>query len=338
MINKVYQLIEPFQFIETYRDIKLNDKVIVRPKLLAICKADQRYFLGNRDQEILNKKLPMALIHEAIGEVVFDSSNKFKIGDQVIMVPNTPDYLCNDFAENYVQGKFRGSGFDGFMQEFIDMDSNRLIKANDIDRESLVMCETLSVAHHGINAILEKAQKIKKPKVAIIGDGPIAFSTSLIIKFLLPDAEISLFGKHDSKLKRFQHIENKFNTKPTDKDNNNYNFVFECVGGSQQNNIVIEAIKLLIPEGTIILLGISDSDFNFKYRDLLEKGITIIGRSRSGYDDFKAIINLMKNKEFSELSKNLIDEIIVTESLKDVSEAFSKDLKNEFKTVIEWKI
>jgi ribitol-5-phosphate 2-dehydrogenase len=35
-------------------------------------------------------KLPMSLVHEAVGEVVFDSKGVFEKGTKVVMVPNTP--------------------------------------------------------------------------------------------------------------------------------------------------------------------------------------------------------------------------------------------------------
>ena len=55
MINSVYQLISPKVFSVKYTDISYSDKVIVRPEYLAICHADQRYFLGQRDIKVLNK-------------------------------------------------------------------------------------------------------------------------------------------------------------------------------------------------------------------------------------------------------------------------------------------
>ena len=83
-------------------------QVIVRPTYLSICNADQRYYQGLRDAEILRKKLPMALIHEAIGEVVRDPSGNFKTGDLVVMVPNTPVEEDDIIAENYLRSsKFR---------------------------------------------------------------------------------------------------------------------------------------------------------------------------------------------------------------------------------------
>ena len=89
MINIVYRLKSPKFFEEAIDEIEL-DGVIVRPTYLSICQADQRYYQGSRPAEILEEKLPMALIHEAIGEVVFDNSGEFEVGDKVVMIPNTP--------------------------------------------------------------------------------------------------------------------------------------------------------------------------------------------------------------------------------------------------------
>ena len=77
MINIVYRLKSPKFFEESIDEMEL-DGVVVRPTFLSICQADQRYYQGSRPAEILDKKLPMALIHEGIGEVVFDNSNSFK--------------------------------------------------------------------------------------------------------------------------------------------------------------------------------------------------------------------------------------------------------------------
>ena len=58
MINQIYQLVAPRQFEITYsnENIKKN-KVIVRPLYLSICAADQRYYTGKRDEQVLEKKI-----------------------------------------------------------------------------------------------------------------------------------------------------------------------------------------------------------------------------------------------------------------------------------------
>ena len=76
MINIVYRLKSPKFFEEAIEEIELND-VVVRPTYLSICQADQRYYQGSRPSDILSRKLPMALIHEAVGEVISDSKDIF---------------------------------------------------------------------------------------------------------------------------------------------------------------------------------------------------------------------------------------------------------------------
>ena len=72
MLNTVYRLVAPRRFEVAFKDIDLfGDEIIVRPTHLSICHADQRYYQGLRPAEILREKLPMALIHEGIGEVVY---------------------------------------------------------------------------------------------------------------------------------------------------------------------------------------------------------------------------------------------------------------------------
>ena len=86
MINNVYRLVSPRLIEKTIVDEQItNQTVVVRPSYLSICHADQRYYNGLRDPEVLNKKLPMALIHEGVGVVVKDYSGNFVPGDRVSM-------------------------------------------------------------------------------------------------------------------------------------------------------------------------------------------------------------------------------------------------------------
>ena len=130
MINQVYQLVAPRQFEITYRNENIkSNKVIVRPLYLSICAADQRYYTGKRDEQVLNKKLPMALTHEGVGEVVYDSQGIYNSGTKVVMVPNTPVEKDNIINENYLpSSKFRSSGYDGFMQDYVFMDHDRVVE------------------------------------------------------------------------------------------------------------------------------------------------------------------------------------------------------------------
>ena len=104
MLNTVYRLVEPRRFEAQFTDIDISkDAVLVRPTHLSICHADQRYYQGTRSKEILAQKLPMALIHEAIGQVEYDPEGEFEAGTYVVMVPNTPYETDPYIGENDIR-------------------------------------------------------------------------------------------------------------------------------------------------------------------------------------------------------------------------------------------
>ena len=150
MINIIYRLKSPKFFEEAIEEVEL-DGVIVRPTYLSICQADQRYYQGSRPSDILTEKLPMALIHEAVGEVISDNENVFNPGDNVVMIPNTP--LGDDgYRANYSKlSKFRGSGFDGFTCDLVSLNHDRLVSLpDDFDLKVSAFIELMTVAYQGI--------------------------------------------------------------------------------------------------------------------------------------------------------------------------------------------
>ena len=111
MLNTVYRLYAPRSFQPIVLDAPIVDKVIVRPTYLSICNADQRYYQGTRSKEVLRRKLPMALIHEGVGEVVSDQTGVFSRGAKVVLLPNDPTETDPVIAENYLTSShFCGRG------------------------------------------------------------------------------------------------------------------------------------------------------------------------------------------------------------------------------------
>ena len=104
MINQVYRLIAPKQIRTEFVDFVLEDEhVVVRPTYLSICAADQRYYTGSRGRVVMKQKLPMALIHEGVGEVIYDPKGEIAVGTKVAMVPNTPMEQDEIIKENYLR-------------------------------------------------------------------------------------------------------------------------------------------------------------------------------------------------------------------------------------------
>ena len=341
MINLIYRLVSPRQFEVTYKDRSLyGNHVVVRPTHLSICAADQRYYTGKRNQEILDKKLPMALIHEAAGEVVYDPKGEYKSGTKVVMIPTTPEEVHPYIAENYLRSsKFRSSGYDGFMQDYVFMKRDRLVELPEyFDMEIAAFTELVTIATHCLSRFKEKSHP-GKDTIGVWGDGNLGFITSLLLKHIYPESKIFVFGKTDYKLEHFSFVDEvfKINEIPSSLE---IDHAIECVGGQGSKHAVEQMIDLIKPEGTIALLGVSEFSIETNTRMILEKGLTVFGSSRSTAVDFQNTIELYKKYPIiPEYLNAIVGKIIEVNDINDVVTAFETSLSNSWgKTIMRWRI
>lgn len=341
MINQVFRLVSERQFEETNIEEKLTpETVVVRPTYLSICAADQRYYTGSRGKEVLSRKLPMALIHEGVGEVVYDAEGEFPVGTKVVMIPNTPFEENDVIAENYLRtSKFRSSGYDGLMQENVYMRRDRVVPLPEgMDLEVAAYSELISVAYHAISRFQNKGNR-NRESFGVWGDGNLGFITCLLLKTIYPKSKVYIFGKTQYKLDFFSFVDEAFliDEIPTDLVIDN---AFECAGGRGSEHAVEQIIDLIVPEGTVALLGVSEMPIEFNSRMVLEKGLTVFGSSRSGRVDFENTVKFLSENEGAvEYLSNLIGLRKVVRNLQDITEAFEDDLRNPFgKTVMEWRV
>lgn len=340
MINTVYRLCAPRRFEIAFSEIDLCDGVIVRPTHLSICNADQRYYQGTRDIKVLREKLPMALIHEGIGQVVFDSGDTFKAGDRVVMIPNIPFESDDYIAENYLRSsKFCGSSADGFMQEYYKITPERLVKLPEgIDLDVAAFTELVSVSVHAISRFKAVSHN-RRDRIGVWGDGNLAYITSLLLKKMLPNSQIYVFGINREKLCDFSFADGTFLT--TEIPNElTLDHAFECVGGNGSPIAIEQIIGIIKPEGTISILGVSEYPVAVNTRMILEKGLRLFGTSRSGQADFKKTVELYK--EYPEIPihlSRLVGNTVEVNRFTDIKEAFETDIKKAFgKTVLHWNI
>ena len=336
MINIVYRLKSPKFFEESIDEIEL-DGVVVRPTYLSICQADQRYYQGSRPAEILDRKLPMALIHEGIGEVVFDGEGNFKSGDKVVMIPNTPtdEDVCR---LNYsYKSKFRGSGFDGFTSDLIKMESDRVVKIpDDFNLYVSAFIELISVAYQGISKF-EEICVTPNDALGVWGDGNLGFITALLLKEKFPQSKVIVFGKHHDNLDLFSFADEIYRIHDV-PDDLAVDHGFECVGSSASQSAIDQMINIINPQGTINLFGVSEYPIPINTRLVLEKGLTIQGNSRSEREDFVGVVDMLsKNPQMFEYLEKLVTNICEINSLNDLKEAFDKDYISKFgKTILKW--
>lgn len=340
MINQIYQLIKP-KFINVKfheEDISDKNKIIIRPNYMAVCHADQRYYQGKRDPKILAKKLPMALIHECCGIVISDPTNTYEVGQKVVMIPNQPPRPSDEeMYENYMPNThFLSSGYDGFMREFIALPKDRVVAYNDIDDSIAAITEFISVGMHAMDRFVKNSHS-KKERIAIIGDGSLAFVMANIINYTLPNAEIIVIGRHWEKLELFSFAKETYLTDDIPADLS-FDHGFECCGGDGSGYAINDIITYIKPQGSLVLMGVSEYKVNINTRDILEKGLLLIGSSRSGRVDFENAITMLNNKKFERRFKNIIYLEQPVKNIKDIHRIFASDLNTAFKTVFKWEV
>lgn len=336
MINHVYQLTAPKVFSIKYSSIEKDNKVIVRPNYLAICHADQRYYTGSRDISILKKKLPMALIHEACGTVVYDDTNTYKIGQKVVMIPNVPGENNEVIYENYSKGaKFLSSGYDGFMRELVDMPLDRVVPYDDIPDNIVAITEFVSVGVHAITRFKNVAHKIRE-KIGIWGCGSLAYVVASLLKMEFPNIKVVVIGRNTEKLKQFTFVDETYSTDEI-PDNFNIDHAFECAGGEGSFYAIDDIIKYINPQGSVMLMGVSENKIPINTRNILEKGLTFIGCSRSGRVDFIKAIDYMEKGLYNRL-KAIIFEDEPVSNIADINRVFANGVNTPFKTVFKWNM
>ena len=340
MLNTVFRLVRPRQFEVVFRDITLDDsRVLVRPTHLSICNADQRYYQGKRAEEVLRKKLPMALIHEGIGRVVYDPQGRFSPGEKVVMIPNIPVETSPFAAENYLRSSlFRGSTIDGFMQEYIQTEADRLVRVPDGIQNDLVAAftEMVSVCYHAISRF-DRTAHGRRETIGVWGDGNMGYFTSLILRARFPESRIIVFGISEAKLSDFSFVDEvcMVNEIPDDLV---IDHGFECVGGHPSGSAISQIIDHIGPEGTIAILGVSEDPVPINTRMVLEKGLRILGTSRSGREDFEGLIRLYDEQpQVVSYLEKMVGAVVPVHDVKDLNNAFETDIHKAMgKTVMLW--
>ena len=339
MLNTVYQLKAPRQFEAVFKDITLDQEhVLVRPTHLSICHADQRYYQGNRPEAVLQSKLPMALIHEGIGKVVYDPTGNYEIGEEVVMIPNHPVEKDEIIAENYLRStRFCGSSKDGFMQEYVSLLPDRLVRLPEgIDKIVAAFTEIVSVSYHAISRFKRFSHE-RRNIIGVWGDGNLGYITSLLLKKMLPDTKVCIFGVNANKLSDFSFADETYLISEIPQDMH-IDHAFECVGGNGSSAAINQIIDYIQPEGTISILGVTEDLAPINTRMVLEKGLHIFGSSRSGRTDFEGLMELYRqNPDVPEYLENIVGTTFEVRSIKDMTQAFETDIHKLIgKTVMIW--
>lgn len=339
MINRIYRLTAPKVFSVEYEDMNSHDGVLLKPTYMSVCRADQRYYLGERPADILKKKLPMALIHEAAAEVVYDPKGIFERGEQVVMIPNVPpkDFAGGEIYENYAQGSsFLSSGVDGFLREYLYMPHDRIVSAKGVSGHIASSAELMSVCVHAVERMMRISHS-KRTSIGVWGDGSVAYFLCVVLKKMLPDSHVTVVGKSFSKLAYFSFCDRVYNAGEI-PDDFSVDHAFECCGGEGSSFALDDIIKYIMPQGCVLLMGVSENKVPVLTRMVLEKGLVLVGSSRSGREDFVRAAQIMTDKKAQHRLERVTDFFGEVRSTSALHAVFDRSLTNEFKTSFYFNI
>lgn len=335
MFVKSYKITEPKCFEIFVEDIE-EDKVLVRPEYLAVCKADIRYYLGNRERTVLKRKFPMSLVHEGIGIVARDRTGVFKAGQRVVMIPcekaecdgtkcsscvRAYDYLKDNYCP---KSKFRSSNADGFSKEMINIDSEYILPIPDSVGVEAVFSELISV---GCCALRRAGLWEKKPReISVWGDGIMGYIIALVARYGL-GAKVNVIGVNKEKLKRFDFAE-AYLASDAERLPKTVACI-EAVGGNNSYLAINQAIDACFSGGTIVLCGVSGENAPINTRMVLEKGLSLLGSTRSDIVDFKKAIELLEIDSFREKILRLVEGVDVVDDIRKYYEAFENASRSD---------
>ena len=346
MFQTIYKVTSPGVIEEFIDSIDLDkNHTLVKVDYMAICKADIRYFLGNRDQNVLNHKYPLAPIHEAVGHVLKDPTGTYKPGDKVILIPNSvsekklqsfENERCKreDLGDNYAIGStFRSSTTDGFLKQFYIAEPSLLVKFDkEIPSNIAVFSELLSVAVAGLRRINFSETK----HIAIFGDGILAYITYIVLTNDHPETKLTIYGIDKNKLSMFKGVETKTYE---DYKGEKYDTMIEIVGGKFSADAINKMIDWATVGADLILMGVSEEKVPINTRLILEKGLSVKGVTRSDKKDFEHVAEILKNKSVREkILPMILSENEIT-SVNDIYRCYEEDIKNKTiigKNIMKW--
>ena len=340
-VSRQYRLVKPFKFKEILSKLEpAADHVVVQPMLASVCQSDMRYFLGRRRPEALAGKLPMALLHEGIGEVVHDPTGSFAVGERLVIIPNipgyihspekypTPDHCCrgcsekgpgNNYCENVL---FLGSGVDGIGQSLIAHPARCLVSVpDDVPGEIAALSELMSVCASACT----RADIERSDRVVILGDGVIALILALTLEFIggVHPEKITVVGISEEKLSRFENVQTINLALDTRSAGGiKPNKVFECVGGPSSHESMKTAVGMAGRGATLALMGVSEEFIPINTRDVLEKGLTLVGCSRSPHTEYTRVLHYMRNKDLQDQMRKVVQKTFRCDSIDQYSEIF----------------
>jgi len=309
--------------------IKSPDEVLVKVTSVGVCGSDVHYYTQGRiGSQIV--KYPFTIGHEGAGiiEEVGADVKSLKPGNRVAIEPAMPCYECDQCKEGRFHTcrnlKFLGcpGQAEGCFSEYIVMPAKSCLKIpENISLDQAALSEPLAIGMYAVHL----AKSVKGKKIGILGSGPIGISVMLAANANGCE-KIYMTDKLDSRLNLAKQMGASWTGNVDNSDiiddirkmePKNLDLIFECCG---QQEAVDQAVNLLCPGGTLLIVGIPRfGRWSFDVDDLRRKEI--------------AIQNVRRQNEMTEKTiKSISDGVIIPDKMQTHNFDFS-EIKEAFDLV-----
>jgi L-iditol 2-dehydrogenase len=266
-------------------EIENPGDVLIRMRSVGVCGSDIHYYrTGRIGSQVV--QFPFVLGHEGAGVIEKTGSRvtALKPGDRVAIDPAMPCHNCDQCRDGRPHTcrnlRFLGcpGQAEGCLSEYIVMPaSSCIVLPENVTLDQGALSEPLSIGLYTVRS----AGDIKGKAVGILGSGPIGLSV-LQSAVAAGAGEVYVTDKIDERLAVASGIGAAWagNIDTTDivrdileRKPEQLSVVFECCG---QQEAADQAVKLLKPGGTLIIIGIPEFErWTFGSDDMRRKEISI---------------------------------------------------------------
>jgi L-iditol 2-dehydrogenase len=278
----------------------LNDSdVLIRIKAVGVCGSDIHYYTTGRiGSQVV--QFPFIIGHEA-GGVVEKTGRKVtrvKPGQKIAIDPAVVCGRCDQCLagrENTCRELlFLGcpGQLEGCLCEYVVLPEKCCFPIGErMTFEQAALSEPLSIGVYSV----ERSMLPTKANVAIIGVGPIGMCVFHVLR-TKHVADVYVTDKLDERLAFSKSLNPKWSGNPDRVDVVKeiasiepllLDVVYECSGDSE---VISQAVQLLKPGGTLVIVGIPETDaVSFPIHELRRKEIAIVNIRRQAYCTQKAV-------------------------------------------------
>lgn len=277
--------------------------VLLRPLRLGICGSDLKLYTGSRERAALLQKLPLALLHEGVAEVVAAGAGvDIPVGQRVVPSPNIPCtiahperytgperacYACRPggAGANYcMDGEFLSSNVDGMARTgFLHPAACTIPIPWNVPDALAVLVEPLATVLAG----LEHASPPPDGRFLVVGNGTIGLLTLIALRsrWGAGPRQAVIVGHHwDARAGAVEGLAIPVDGGETSafaELEGRIDVAFECVGGASNADTLSLAVDMLRPGGTGVMFGPSEGPLLFDTRKMIAKGLSIVGCNRA---------------------------------------------------------